>query len=784
MRHKLANILKIFFIMALVVSLGCFVGCGGGEDEPETPVKYTVTVVSGTGGGEYEENTDATVTATIPDGKVFVKWTSDGQDVSTANPYTFKVTKDITLTAVFDDAAPATYTVTVKHGSKTQDTYEETSTEYEAGEEVTITATAIFGKVFTGWYVGETKVSDNAEYTFTVSTNVTLNATYRQETDDFNNVADYVNFLDEAVSLDEIIAIDVKFADNAEAGEKVALCLRGTGWSGIFGYYKLYVDGTLDKEYSGVTVKALEGGWFRLIFDLSALDEHFDNGAAPTDIGVIHTYPGAVMDAFTTACGTINYYGVYDADNEKYTVTVKHGSKTQDTYEETSTEYEAGEEVTITATAIFGKVFTGWYVGETKVSDNAEYTFTVSTNVTLNATYRQETDDFNNVADYVNFLDEAVSLDEIIAIDVKFADNAEAGEKVALCLRGTGWSGIFGYYKLYVDGTLDKEYSGVTVKALEGGWFRLIFDLSALDEHFDNGAAPTDIGVIHTYPGAVMDAFTTACGTISFYGIYEEEIEPDIHDDATAVAAAWSSLEFEPLDNFASSGKALVFDYKATEDVTSGDDFQFTIWGANWTPVRRTNYVAIDVVNNTVSVGTVEALADGWYRVTIPCDLLPINAGEGATGAESIGTMVFGIVNHSFMIDEVGFIDYVPVETKVILTPGYEIDLPDYNDATTLEFDVYATSGSPYAKINIKFCDADGNYYGYYRFTYTGVNRGYADGAVGIEVENIAENTWHVVVTISELCYGSGTVGKLVKMTDSGSSNLDGCWIDNIEFKA
>ena len=87
---------------------------GDGDCESHTS-KYTVSVSStntsmGTvsGGGEYEEGATATVTATPKSGYKFTKW-SDG---SKKNPYSFTVTKDITLTAYFEkkeDASTSTF---------------------------------------------------------------------------------------------------------------------------------------------------------------------------------------------------------------------------------------------------------------------------------------------------------------------------------------------------------------------------------------------------------------------------------------------------------------------------------------------------------------------------------------------------------------------------------------------------------------------------------------------------------------------------------------------------
>ena len=73
-------------------------------------VKYQVTVSANdntmgnvTGGGEYEEGATALLTATPNSGYLFKNWTVAGAEVSTANPYTFTVDADITVTANFQE---------------------------------------------------------------------------------------------------------------------------------------------------------------------------------------------------------------------------------------------------------------------------------------------------------------------------------------------------------------------------------------------------------------------------------------------------------------------------------------------------------------------------------------------------------------------------------------------------------------------------------------------------------------------------------------------------------
>ena len=71
-----------------------------------------------TGGGRYEENASVTLTATPAANYTFVRWTEDGTEVSTDASYTFTVTANRTLVAVFEEEE-VIYTVTVEPGEGT-----------------------------------------------------------------------------------------------------------------------------------------------------------------------------------------------------------------------------------------------------------------------------------------------------------------------------------------------------------------------------------------------------------------------------------------------------------------------------------------------------------------------------------------------------------------------------------------------------------------------------------------------------------------------------------------
>ena len=82
-----------------------------GASAPPEPVRYTVTLSvdpqgggTASGGGTYQQGASVTVTAAPGEGYRFVKWTENGQTVSESTSYTFTVTGDRTLTAVFEES--------------------------------------------------------------------------------------------------------------------------------------------------------------------------------------------------------------------------------------------------------------------------------------------------------------------------------------------------------------------------------------------------------------------------------------------------------------------------------------------------------------------------------------------------------------------------------------------------------------------------------------------------------------------------------------------------------
>ena len=723
MRHRLANVLKIFFIMTLVLSLGCFFAACGGD-------KYTVTVVNGTGGGEYEKNTDVTVTATVPEGQLFEKWTSDGEDVSTDNPYTFKVTKDITLTAVFTVNSPLeeyTSTLYVEDG---EDFVILNFTDFQLHDgKSTYTAFAIIDELVESVQPDLiTVLGDTAEDSGTFDT-----------TTNFVAVVNHIDAL-------------------------------GIPWAPIYGNHDN------DDYYEQNSIKSVTSTWINNVFT-SAENCVFKVG--PDSVTGNGNYVVNVVNRSTHEI----VKSLIFVDSGKDGVDSTHVAF----YENAIDDYEA--------------------VNGGNVPESIVY---------LHIPLPEYTTLYNS-GNYQGIAGEAPSSNGTTAF---FAKIKELGSTTHVMCGHDHTNSFYGEYQgvylMYCLKSSDGDYYNVDQL---GGTTFTIGDETTFEYHFVQVTA--------------MEIFA----------------KTDV---------AFSRMNLEYVENFKYSGKALTFAYKArNNDANVGNDVQFTIWGgdSNWGK-RITQLISINVVNNTASVGTVEALDDGWYKVTIDCTDMPINFGENATGYETARLIYFNVVNHAFLIDGIAFVEgkeaervysvnvkygtgtgyykegdeatvtaneiegstfvewqvggvrvstdnpytfevignvkltavYDPpiVETKTYLEPGFDIELPDYDPATagTLEFDVYASdNGSPYTEVKFKLVDDDGNYFGRYTVSYVGLNKGY--NHAGVESTKIASQTYHIVMDLTMLSGGSATApGKLVAIADYDSSTLGTSWIDNIEFKS
>ena len=249
-----------------------------------------------------------------------------------------------------------------------------------------------------------------------------------------------------------------------------------------------------------------------------------------------------------------------------------------------------------------------------------------------------------------------------------------------------------------------------TITALGNGWYRVLMNYA------DTPVAAT--GVMDTVYFAGIAGNSLSLNNIDFKATPHSEALAIQLTSGTAYASSISEdrrWDFEDVENWKTSGKALSFDYKNV----SGAAFNITLQDASGT--QRARQIAVNA-NNTVlftgtGTGTVKALGDGWYNVFINYSDLGVYDNNGSTGAETIAKMYFtGVGNYVYInnINTVADEKYNPVtiNTGTTYSSGWKIQSVD-NWSTSgyaLSFDFKNNTGNTFTSFN-------------YRLMYSGANR-------------------------------------------------------------
>ena len=304
--------------------------------------KVTVEAEHGTveGAGEYEHGQEVTLTVTADEGYEFVRWEVDGVEVSTDPEYTFDIyAADVHAVAVFQALRfEVSVSARAEDGTATIDGV--TLAEYEYGTVVTAVATPEVGRQFVNWTVEGVEVSTDAEYTFTVTETVHLEANFEMKKYVVNAVASKGGtvILEGATAGENIFEHGATAILRAEADQDS----RFVGWK---------VDGV---DYSTLEMISLE---------------------VTNDLNVLAQFASTVVTVTVAA-------------NDDAMGTVSGGG-----------DFNEGDDVTVVAEAKEGYVFVKWVdeAGAT-VSENAEYNFKVTAHVALTAVFELLETAVDNVA--------------------------------------------------------------------------------------------------------------------------------------------------------------------------------------------------------------------------------------------------------------------------------------------------------------------------------------------------------------------------------------------------
>lgn len=394
-------------------------------EQDDVPV-YTIevnTTGGGTvsGGGSYAQGASVTVTASPDQGCHFVSWTENGSAVSSDASYTFSVSADRTLTAVFEQTAvdpPETvkYTVSVNAdppagGAVTG------SGNYTENTSVVVTAVPNSGYTFKEWQKDGAKVSEDSSYYITVDGNQTLTAVFEKTE---------VRPASYTISLRSTSGGTVTGSGSYAEGASVTVAA-----SPVQGYH--FVEWQEDgKAVSDQSSYQFAINRDRVLCAVFATDELTPTIRYSVDVSAVPSEGGAVTgsgifeqgaqvtvtatpnegynflrwvadgnEASTDASYTfavsesLSMTAVFELENptpkSTYTITVsaspaEHGSVTG------GGTYQEGEAVTITAIANSGYQFKEWWLNGRQISTTASYTFTASANQDFTAIFEKQTD--------------------------------------------------------------------------------------------------------------------------------------------------------------------------------------------------------------------------------------------------------------------------------------------------------------------------------------------------------------------------------------------------------
>ena len=333
--------------------------------------------ISGTANGTYDKNTQITLTA-IPDvenGYHFKGWYDNGRLVSTSETLSFKLTKDISYTAIFSN----TYTVTYSaggNGSVTAAVDGETiNNPSEVADNTTVTFTAIAESSFNGWYVNGVEVTDDTVYTM-------------DEDEDGNSTLTF--------SITSDVNVVAKFANSTTV-------YFSTYWKGVNIYAWNDATGnamtTWNESPRMTFVDTNSYGQSIYSYDLpSEFDMIIFRDSSSTnqsvDIPRSEEHNGYYVDNQSPYYGYYDYIEGSDDPDVPTTYTVNYsvkgtGEVIATAGEETFTsgsKFEKGTSVTLTAVAD-EEPFAGWYVNGTCISEDEQYTFDVSENISIIAQF-------------------------------------------------------------------------------------------------------------------------------------------------------------------------------------------------------------------------------------------------------------------------------------------------------------------------------------------------------------------------------------------------------------
>ena len=273
-----------------------------------------------TGAGNYTHGDEVTVTATPNAGYRFVSWTENGNVVSEVSEYSFTITNDRNFVANFE---LLDYDVTATASPENAGAVTGTGN-YTHGETVTLTVTPNVGYKFVNWTENGNVVSEESEYSFTITNDRNLVANFELLDYDIN------------VTVNPINSGVVTGEGNYYHGEEVTLtAIPNVGYR----FVSWTENGIVVSEETTYTFVISPDR--NLVANFELLDYDVTATASPENAGSV------------TGAGN----------------------------------YKHGDEVTLTATPNFGYKFVSWTENDNVVSEELEFVFNITSNRNLVANF-------------------------------------------------------------------------------------------------------------------------------------------------------------------------------------------------------------------------------------------------------------------------------------------------------------------------------------------------------------------------------------------------------------
>ncbi len=272
------------------------------------------------GEGVYNSNTLVNVSAFAFEGYTFLNWTEGTDVVSDDENYTFLITSNRELVANFTENGPVQFSV-ILYSSPTEGGSVEGEGIYNLDAIVDVSAAANSGYEFLNWTEGDNVVSDNANYTFTITYDRVLVA----------------NFIETVI---EQYTVEL-YSNPTEGGNTIGGGTFNLGASVTVSASANIGYTFLNWTEGEIVVSVNKNYMFTITSDRVLVANFTENAAAQYVVGL----------SSNPVAGGITFGG---------------GA------------YELNESVTVLAHANAGYEFLNWTEGANVVSQNAEYTFTIT----------------------------------------------------------------------------------------------------------------------------------------------------------------------------------------------------------------------------------------------------------------------------------------------------------------------------------------------------------------------------------------------------------------------